>query len=367
MVGNADAGSAISKPKLSVVMATYNRAETIRTTLRHLAEQELDPADYEVIVVDDGSPDHTRAVVEEWMARAPFRLSYLHHTNHGPGYTQNRGAEIAQAPIVLLMADDIFHQPGSLKAHLQMHLAHPEPEVAVLGRVQQSPALADHPSTFMRKWDPMRFSDFAGLHELPYYMFWACNISVKRAFLMEHGPFREEMGRAGAAAHEDPELGHELAKAGLRILHCPEALGHHYHITTIEDECRRAYVRGVNFVDFRERVGLPEISVAYHVIHRTTLMDHLRVWSSARRNHVLARNRNPAYLLTHYLLRGLAFNSVTVPLFWKPLALRAEHDPAMARLMRDKVYRALFAYHFHRGYREGRGWTGAPAVQTRPA
>src|SRR5216684_4744505 len=114
------AESTNSQPKLSVVMATYNRAETLRETLRHLAEQELDPADYEVIVVDDGSPDDTRAVVEEWVPRAPFRLTYLHHENHGPGYTQNRGLEVAQAPLVLLMADDILMSPPALPAHLAM-------------------------------------------------------------------------------------------------------------------------------------------------------------------------------------------------------------------------------------------------------
>lgn len=73
---------------LSVVLATYNRAEILRETLQHLANQELDPASFEVIVIDDGSPDHTRAVVAEWINKAPFSLTYLHHSNHGPGYTQ---------------------------------------------------------------------------------------------------------------------------------------------------------------------------------------------------------------------------------------------------------------------------------------
>src|ERR1700675_4974752 len=140
-----------NEPELSVVMPSYNRAETIRETLRHLAEQELDPATYEVIVVVDGSTDNTRAVLDEWVSRAPYRLRCLYQGNHGPGYAQNRGLEVAQAPIVLVMADDIFMAPQALKVHLAMHRAHPEQEVAVLGRVEQSPTLDQ--SVFLRKWD----------------------------------------------------------------------------------------------------------------------------------------------------------------------------------------------------------------------
>jgi glycosyltransferase involved in cell wall biosynthesis len=83
MSGDYDDG-----PNLGVVMAKYNRAETIRETLRHLAEQERDPADFEVAVVSDGAPDRMRAMIEEWMPQAPFR----HQTDHEPPRcTQNHG------------------------------------------------------------------------------------------------------------------------------------------------------------------------------------------------------------------------------------------------------------------------------------
>lgn len=352
--------SAENRPKISVVMATYNRAETLRETLRHLAEQDLDPAEYEVIVVDDGSSDHTRSVVEEWVPRARFALSYLHHSNQGPGYTQNRGLEVARAPIAMLMADDIFMSAQAVAAHLRMHEANPEPEVAVLGRVEQPAALRD--SVFARTWDPFRFKDFAGMREMPYYRFWANNMSAKRDFLLRHGPFREQRGRAGAAAHEDPELGYQLSRFGLRILYCPEALGFHHHPAVLENECRVGYIRGLNFGPFRERVGRPEIAVAYHVWDISTVGDHLRTWFGPGRPYVAPADRNPVLLL-RYLLRGLAFNSLTIPLIWKPLLERAERDPRLARLMRASFYRGVIAYNFFRGYREGKRWSELPAPQ----
>jgi glycosyltransferase involved in cell wall biosynthesis len=340
-----------NEPGLSVVMPSYNRAETIRETLRHLAEQELDPATYEVIVVVDGSTDHTRAVLDEWVARAPFRLRCLYQSNHGPGYAQNRGLEVAQAPIVLVMADDIFMAPQALKVHLAMHRAHPGQEVAVLGRVEQSPALDQ--SVFLRKWDQMRFSRFAGIEELPYYRFWACNVSVKREFVLRHGGFRDQRGRGGYNAHEDPELGYRLSLAGLRLLYAPDALGFHHHVMNFEQACRKSFSLGVNFGEFQQLVPEPEIPVAYHVLTWRTLRDHLRALFGPRRQYLPVADRNPASLLLRHLARALLFNALTVRGVWEPLVRGAENNQTIARMMNRQLYRGVLFHHFLRGCRDG--------------
>ena len=354
---------------LSVVLATYNRAETIRETLRHLAKQELDPADYEVIVVDDGSPDHTRQVVEEWRARVPFQVTYLHHSNHGAGFTQNRGLEAARAPIVLLMADDIFMLPQALKSHLAMHTAHPEQEVAVLGRVDESHLAMHtaHPvlgrvdesrrlddSVFLRHWDKFKMRTLAGSRELPYYMFWVNNISAKREFMLRHGPFLEQRGRAGPAAHHDIVLGYRLSRFGLRILFSEEARGLHCHPTTFEAACRRRYMEGLNFGELHHHAPMPEIPVVYHVLSWWTLADHVRALFGPRRRLLPAKDRNPAALLLRHMARALVFNLLTVRLFWEPMVRAAEEKPVIARLMHRQIYRFLLYHHFLRGCRDGR-------------
>jgi glycosyltransferase involved in cell wall biosynthesis len=349
--------------KLSVVLATYNRAETIRQTLRHLADQELEPSSYEVIVIDDGSPDHTRQTVEEVKPSLPFPLTYLHHANRGPGYTQNQGIKAARAPLILLMADDIFMSSGALKAHLEGHSLHPEAEAAILGRVVQPTNLTE--SVFLRKWEPFRFDDFGGLIEVPYYRFWACNISVKRDFVMQHGLFRETKGRAGPATHEDPELGYRLHQAGLRIYFNPSALGYHNHIVTRAQACTRAYQQGLNFDEFRALAPVPEIPVAYHDLRWSTLGDHLRAWSGPGRRYLPASDRNPAVVIGRHLLRGTVFNNLTVRFAWDPIFDLAERNPTVARWMRPAFYRGLIAYHFFRGCREGNTRFGIPPA--RPA
>jgi len=358
-------GDGNNQLRLSVLIPTYNRAEIFRETLRHLADQDLDPTAYEVVVIDDGSTEHNRAVAEEWVSRASFRLRYTYQTNHGPGHAYNRALEAAEAPIVLYLGDDMLLPRQSLKAHLETHEAHPEEAAAVLGPVVQSPMLDQ--SVFLRKWDRIRIDRFAGMLEVPYYRFWTCNVSAKREFVLRHGRMPEAIGEGGPIAHQDPELGYQLSHHGLRIFYCPDAVAFHHEVVTLDEQCQKDHNRGISFGELRERVAQPEISVAYHVWDISTVRDHLRIWFGPRRHLVPLRDRNPALLLVHYLLRGLAFNTLTVNLLWKPLAERAERSPAIARFMRSPFYRGILSYHFYRGYRKGRTWTRAPAAQPKQA
>jgi hypothetical protein len=300
-------------------------------------------------------------------------LTYLHHSNHGAGYTQNRGLEAARAPIVLLMADDIFMLPQALTSHLANHMAHPEQEVAVLGRVdeshlamhmahpEQEVALPDcvaesrrlDDSVFLRNWDKFKMGTLAGTRELPYYMFWVNNISAKREFVMRHGPFREQPGRAGPAAHHDIVLGYRLSRFGLRILFSEEARALHCHPTTFEAACRRRYMEGQNFGELHHYAPVPEIPVVYHVLNWRTLPDHVRAVFGPRRHYLPPVDRNPALLLLRHVARAVLFNMLTVRLVWEPLVRAAEKNPTVAGLMNSQFYRGVLFYHFLRGCRDG--------------
>jgi len=164
---------------------------------------------------------------------------------------------------------------------LQTHRDHPALEVAVVGKVTQSPELTQ--SLFMRKWEPIRFGNVKQIVTLPYYLFWACHVSAKRDFLLSVGMFREHRGRAGAASHEDVELGYRLHQRGLRLLYNPRATAHHYHVETLEKAMQRAYERGLNFDEFRQYVPAPEVVVRYHLIAWRTLADHARVYAGQLR------------------------------------------------------------------------------------
>jgi glycosyltransferase involved in cell wall biosynthesis len=349
--------------KISVVVSTYNRAEILRMTLQHLADQDLDPESYDVIVVDDGSIDRTREVVEQMIQRTSLRGKYLHHANRGPGYTQNRGIREAQGSNVLLMADDVFLTPSALSAHLDCHAKHPEEEVAVLGRVLQSPLL--NQSVFLRTWKAYRLDNLADQQQLPYYMFWACNISFKRDFMLRYGMFREEMGRAGAAGHEDVELGYRLHNHSLRIIHCREALGYHYHVATLQQTIMRSYERGLNWPDFQKLVPEPEIAIRYRVYNLRTLAANFISLVGPRRKYIVGTDRSFILLSLRYLLRSVIFNRLTTPYFWLPILNYADRNRILAKCMVDNFYRGVVLYHFLKGCQDSQKVSDFPDPNTR--
>lgn len=333
--------------RLSVILATYKRAETLRETLAHLAKQTLGGDSYEIIVIDDASPDNTRDVVLQMAATMPCDVRYLTHAeNRGPGFTQNQGIREARAPLLLLMADDIMMSSGALESHLKSHDGHPGDDVAILGDVLPSPDAQT--SVFMRNFDPFRFSEqCAGLEELPYYMFGACNITLNTKFMLENGMFLDHRGRGGAAAHEDMEIGYRMHKKGLRIFFDKNAWAHHYHIYTLESAAQRMYERGLNWDEFRKHMPDPEFVVVAHVLNRRTFAEYREVLRGP--NSFAGREKYLSWHICRELVRRTAFNELTVNSLWKPFLDRAEKSERMAGLLRPSIYRAFLYHHFMRG------------------
>ena len=92
--------------KYSIVIATYNRAGDLRDTLASLAGLQPD-GPWEVIVVDNNSPDATRAVVEEAARTFPVPLRYLFEQEQGRSPALNTGIRAARGRIVATTDDDV--------------------------------------------------------------------------------------------------------------------------------------------------------------------------------------------------------------------------------------------------------------------
>ena len=92
--------------KYSIVIATYNRAADLRDTLASLAQLQPD-GPWEVIVVDNNSPDDTRQVVESAAAAFPVPLTYVFEKKQGRSPALNAGIQTARGDIIVTTDDDV--------------------------------------------------------------------------------------------------------------------------------------------------------------------------------------------------------------------------------------------------------------------
>jgi glycosyltransferase involved in cell wall biosynthesis len=101
-----------SSPKVSVLIPTYNSARFLGEAIQSVLNQTFH--DWELIVVDDGSTDDTREMVEGF---DDPRIRYVYQENRGVSATINRGAGLARGVyIALLAADDALLQEALEKA-----------------------------------------------------------------------------------------------------------------------------------------------------------------------------------------------------------------------------------------------------------
>ena len=99
--------------KFSIVIATYNRAALLKDTLESLSR--LEPrAPWEVVVVDNNSPDDTRGVVETAAAGYPVPLRYAFEKEQGRSAALNHGFRVARGEIIVTTDDDVRVAPDWL-------------------------------------------------------------------------------------------------------------------------------------------------------------------------------------------------------------------------------------------------------------
>ena len=92
----------MKSPEFSIVIPTFNRPRRLAECLRALTALQYATEDFEVIVVDDGSTEDLRPVIEAVQARIPIQL--IVKENAGPASARNRGAACARGEVLVAKA-----------------------------------------------------------------------------------------------------------------------------------------------------------------------------------------------------------------------------------------------------------------------
>lgn len=102
--------------KISVIMPTYNRGYMVATTIQSILNQTYEK--WELIIVDDGSKDDTRQVVEEYLIDS--RIKYVFQLNSGAASARNHGLRTALGSVVAYVDSDDPVYPEFLAKTIQV-------------------------------------------------------------------------------------------------------------------------------------------------------------------------------------------------------------------------------------------------------
>jgi glucosyl-dolichyl phosphate glucuronosyltransferase len=218
---------------LSVILCSYNRAQSLAKALESVVAQILpESVEWEILVVDNNSRDHTRDVVEEFCRSYPGRFRYVFEPKQGKSYALNAGVHEAKGDILGFMDDDVTVAPTWLD-NLTAPLRH--------GDYAGSGGLTLPPETFtLPDWLAVdgpynmlgvvfayfNLGDTAcDLKEPPY----GTNMAFRKAMFEKHAGFRIDLGPSPGSEirNEDLEFGRRLLAAGERLRYVPSAVVRH--------------------------------------------------------------------------------------------------------------------------------------------
>jgi len=105
---------------ISVIVATYNRADALGAVLRSLTRQT--DRDFEVLVADDGSDVATARVVTEWAARMPIPLKHVWHPDRGfrLAAIRNRAIRVSTGSYCIFLDGDCIARRDFVAAHRRL-------------------------------------------------------------------------------------------------------------------------------------------------------------------------------------------------------------------------------------------------------
>ncbi len=117
-MADALAGTTPPAPAFTVFTPTFNRAHTLGRVYESLKAQTM--SDFEWLVVDDGSTDETRELIERWAEEAPFPVRYFHQPNSGKHIAENLAAREARGQFVATIDSDDWFVPDALETFLSI-------------------------------------------------------------------------------------------------------------------------------------------------------------------------------------------------------------------------------------------------------
>lgn len=217
--------------RLSLVIATYNRAEQLMTTLASVASQRC-CEEWECVVVDNNSKDNTRERVEKFSKEhSELNILYVFEPQQGLSHARNAGIVASRGDIVAFVDDDECIVPQFVESYISLFDTHPD-AMSAGGKI-----VAEYP-TGRPRWmsryaeqpiaNPMDFGNKIIVFpkgKIPG----GGNMAMRRRVFDTVGMFDTSLGRTGKRliGGEESDLFERMAAHNMRCYYQPEAVMYH--------------------------------------------------------------------------------------------------------------------------------------------
>jgi succinoglycan biosynthesis protein ExoM len=207
-------------PHLSVCICTYKRPVLLRRLLDDLEKQETGGAfEYSVVVADNDAARSAEALVAEFAARTPGRITYCCEPKQNIALVRNRAIAHARGDFIVFIDDDEFPVPAWLAELWKNCERHGV--AGVLGPVR--PHFDSPPPAWLIKGRFCERPEFPTGTPLAWTQCRTGNVLFRRSILPAgEPPFREQFGTGG----EDVDFFQRMTAAGAKFIWCNEAVAY---------------------------------------------------------------------------------------------------------------------------------------------
>jgi cellulose synthase/poly-beta-1,6-N-acetylglucosamine synthase-like glycosyltransferase len=224
----------MTNPRFSIIVPAYNSEKTLSACFESLADQSVSEANYEIIVVDDGSTDDTSKITKR------FNVKYIFQTNQGPAAARNKGADAAAGQIILFTDADCV--PGHNWIREMVSPFSDREVVGVKGTyktIQKGLVAKFAQAEFEDRYDLLQKSSTIDMID-------TYSAAFRKDVFLNIGGFDQSFP---VANNEDTDLSYRLAAAGYKLVFNPAAFVYHTHPDTfikyLKLKFRRSYWRMV--------------------------------------------------------------------------------------------------------------------------
>lgn len=218
-----------------MIVATYNRPERLKRMLQALAGQDLPRDDFEVVVVDDGSPQSVAPIVAAFAGS--LNVTFHRQPNAGPAAGRNAAIALARSPFIVMLDDDCEPAPSWLSILVETLEAHP---TAMVG----GHTVNGLPANIYSVVSQLIVDRVYAVHNADPAnagFFTSNNLGASREALLALGAFDANYGLAGG---EDRGLCDRWRHSGHRMVYTPTAKIFHFHDLSLRRFLRQHFNYG---------------------------------------------------------------------------------------------------------------------------